>query len=393
MKRTIEIYPLVFIVLASALLSMGFQEMQSEAAAGAAKVFSENCSVSGCHTGPFPAQGLNLDRDRFQDSLIGVPSREVSDLKLVDTQNPEKSYLLMKIKGSEGIEGQQMPAYAPPLEPEEIGAVEKWVRSLEGTQVEAAEPYAKNIVRKPAFWGTRLVNLPTPRSIGGGDVLFRVSHRFFPAAKEGYDVFYGLDGPASILLGLGYGFTEKLSLILSRANVSKEFELALKWSWMDGEAAETNSPFSLALLGSVSLVTLSLPNKKTFREENFRLNMQASLAYRLHPAVSLLLVPGYSTNTNPAEDSAQGTLSLGLGGRVMIIDDLSVLLEWIPVLAGYSLDSWGWGLGVEKKIGGHVFQVFALNSVGITTPQYITGGEFRIGEGEFRFGFTIFRWF
>jgi len=244
---------------------------------------------------------------------------------------------------------------------------------------------------KPAFWGTRLVNLPTSRSIGEGDWLFRVSHRFYPAAKEGYDALYGLDGPASVLLGIGYGFSDRTSMSLSLANAYKEWELALKWKMMD--LSRTETPLSLALRGSLSLITLSHPGKKIFRQNNLRVNVQASLAYRVHPSVSLLLVPGYSTNTDPADESYQGTLSLGLGGRVLIFDDFSLLLEWIPVLSGYSLESAGWGVGLEKKIGGHVFQVFALNSAGISTSQYVPGGDFRIVDGEFRFGFTIFRWF
>ncbi len=391
MKRGIEIYTFVLVVLASAGISVGFQGLRSATVIEASHIFVKNCSLSGCHQGQFPPMGLNLGKDQFQDSLINVPSQEVPRLKLVNTQNPEQSYLLMKISGSEGIVGKQMPLNSPPLEPEEILALESWVQSLEGLDVKERMASAKNKVQKPAFWGTRVVNLPTPRSIGKGKVLFRLSHRFFPAVKEGYDAFYGLDGPASMLLGFGYGFSDKIGLTLSRANVSKEFEVALKWTLIDQSG--TDGPISIAILGGTSLITLPLQGKKTFRSENTRHNIQASLAYKVSPSISLLLVPGYSTNTNPAEESSQGTLYLGLGGRVKIINDFSVLLEWIPVLSGYSFESLGWGFGVEKKIGGHVFQVFVLNSIGITTPQFVPGGEFRISEGEFRIGFNIFRWF
>lgn len=391
MKRRKDIYPVAFLILLTAVLSLAFQELESEAAAGAWDIFDKNCSVSSCHEGSYPPQGLSLEKERFQDSLIGVPSREIPTLKLVDTEYPGQSYLLMKIKGSEGIAGSRMPANSPPLEAEEISAIERWVQSLEDSGTPEKTPPERNRVMKPAFWGTRLVNLPTSRSIGEGDWLFRVSHRFYPAAKEGYDSLYGLDGPASVLLGIGYGFSDRTSMSLSLANAYKEWELALKWKMMD--LSRTETPLSLALRGSLSLITLSHPGKKIFRQDNLRVNVQASLAYRVHPSVSLLLVPGYSSNTDPADESYQGTLSLGLGGRVLIFDDFSLLLEWIPVLSGYSLESAGWGVGLEKKIGGHVFQVFALNSAGISTSQYVPGGDFRISDGEFRFGFTIFRWF
>ena len=392
MKFRDNIFLFGFFLVAFLLLSLGFQKVQSTFETEVERILSENCSTSGCHTGAYPPQGLNLNETQFPASVIDVPSQEVPNLKLVDPQNPDQSYLLIKIKGSEGIKGRQMPAYAQPLEPEEISTIEKWVQNLEDSDVQGETNTLRNKIQKPAFWGTRLVNLPTARSIGKGNFLFRVSHRFFPAVKEGYDVFYGLNGPASVLLGFGYGFSDKLNLTLSRANESQEFEFALKYICFNQDE-NREEPFSLAFLGSLSLLTLSIPGENTFRSENFRVNLQSTLSYKVNQSISLLLVPGYSTNTNPSEESNQGTLSLGLGGRAMIIDDLSVLLEWIPVLAGYSLDSWGWGLGIEKKIGGHVFQVFALNSVGITTPQFVPGGKFRIGEGEFRFGFTIFRWF
>lgn len=391
MKRRIEIYIIVFVLLVTAGISAGFQELKSATAIEASKIFMNNCSLSGCHQGQFPPMGLNLGKDQFQDSLINVPSQEIPSLKLVNTQNPEQSYLLMKIRDSEGIVGKQMPLNSPSLEPEEIFALQSWVHSLKGLDVKERTVPTKNKVHKPAFWGTRVVNLPTPRSIGQGKLLFRLSHRFFPAVKEGYDAFYGLDGPASMLLGLGYGFSDKIGLTLSRANVFKEFELALKWTLID--QSDTDGLISIAILGGTSLITLPLQGKKTFRSENTRYNLQASMAYKISPSISILLVPGYSTNTNPTEESSQGTFYLGFGGRVHIIKDFSVLLEWIPVLSGYSFEPSGWGFGLEKKIGGHVFQVFILNSVGITTPQYVPGGEFRISKGEFRLGFNIFRWF
>ncbi len=392
MKLRNNIFLFGFFFVVFSLFSMGIQKVRSTLETGVVKILTENCSTSGCHTGAYPPQGLNLDETQFPASVIDVPSQEIPNLKLVDPQNPDQSYLLMKIKGSEGIKGRQMPAYAQPLKPEEISAFEKWVQNLEDSNDQGEKKTTENKIQSPAFWGTRLVNLPTARTIGKGNFLFRVSHRFFPAVKEGYDVFYGLNGPASVLLGFGYGFTDKLDLTLFRANESQEFEFAVKYICFNQDG-EREDPFSLALLGGFSLITLSVPGKNTFRDENFRVNLQSALSYKVNRSISLLLVPGYSTNTNPSQESGQGTLSLGLGGRAMIINDLSVLLEWIPVLAGYSFDSWGWGLGIEKKIGGHVFQVFALNSVGMTTPQFVPGGNFRIDEGEFRFGFTIFRWF
>ena len=79
--------------------------------------------------------------------------------------------------------------------------------------------------------------------------------------------------------------------------------------------------------------------------------------------------------------------------RYLIFNDFSLLLELIPVISGYKADFIGWSAGFEKKIGGHVFQVFILNSTGLTAPQYLPGGDLDLFAGDFRLGFSIYRWF
>jgi len=46
-------------------------------------------------------------------------------------------------------------------------------------------------------------------------------------------------------------------------------------------------------------------------------------------------MPAYFSNVNHWEADPEGTFALGLGGRFMVIEDLSLIAEWVPVLAGY----------------------------------------------------------
>ena len=390
-----KIVPLFF-VCASIVLSYGFkaQKKSSDLQTEVARIFKKSCSVSGCHSGKYPPLNLSLEEDKYFNILVNTASQERKELKLVDTVNPEKSYLLMKIKGNKDIVGNRMPANSPPLEEEEISTIEGWILSLKGkAQVEKKQDKAiKTGLQKPDFWGTRLINLPTTRSIGKGDVLFRISHRYFPAVKDGYDTFFGLDGPAAILLSLGYGLTDNFSFTLARSNRFKEIELSIKWTFLE-QGKIQNLPFSAALNFGGSLVTQSQPGKKIWRSENVRMNLQLSLSHKLNDSLSFLLVPSYSSNANQWEVSSEGTFALGTGVRFSFTNDLSLLLEWMPVLSGYKANSSGWGLGLEKKIGGHVFQVFVLNTPGLTSPQYLPGGDFCLKNSEFRLGFNIFRWF
>jgi len=95
--------------------------------------FKNHCAVSGCHKGQFPKKKLNLEPEKFYDAIVDVPSLQIDSLKLVDTKSPERSYLLMKIKGEQGIVGDRMPIDAPPLKAEEIEVIEKWIQALKAT--------------------------------------------------------------------------------------------------------------------------------------------------------------------------------------------------------------------------------------------------------------------
>lgn len=238
---------------------------------------------------------------------------------------------------------------------------------------------------KPAFWGTRLINLPTTTAMEAKDVLFRVSHRFYGPVDEGYDTFFGLDSGANVFFGLGYGITDRLGISVGRARLYNEWELGLDWLAVEQGLTE-GLPFSAAVHAGFDWVTME-------GSGNLKWNVQVSLSRQVSKRLSFLVVPALSTNTNFWELDPEGTFSVGLGSRYMIAEDLSLILEWTPVIAGYKDVQNGWGLGVEKKIGGHVFQVFVTNSFGLTASQFIPGGDLRLGDLDFRFGFNIFRTF
>lgn len=91
-------------------------------------IFSEHC-IS-CHGDRRPSAGLGLSTEADLAALTRTTSSEVDTLMLVVPGHPEASYLLMKIKGSDGIIGNRMPLGAKPLSDTDVGAVEQWIRSL-----------------------------------------------------------------------------------------------------------------------------------------------------------------------------------------------------------------------------------------------------------------------
>ena len=109
--------------------------IKSHAEEKVATLFKKFCSVAGCHQGQYPKKKLNLEPDKFYNATVDMPSLQVDSLKLVDTKNPEQSYLLKKVNGESGIVESRMPVDAPPLKEEEIEIIKNWIFNLaENTQ-------------------------------------------------------------------------------------------------------------------------------------------------------------------------------------------------------------------------------------------------------------------
>ncbi|MDH4197146.1 MAG: hypothetical protein OEW05_07055 [Candidatus Aminicenantes bacterium] len=90
-------------------------------------VFRDNCIR--CHKGKFPPRGLNLEAANLPGTIVGVPSAERPELRLVDPGRPESSYLLKKVTAAPDIEGKSMPP-GKPLDPADVGLIREWVQGL-----------------------------------------------------------------------------------------------------------------------------------------------------------------------------------------------------------------------------------------------------------------------
>lgn len=300
----------------------------------------------------------------------------------------------MKVKGDPGIKGSQMPLDLGALTRQEIDAITQLINALAkgipGQYSRKAEAPSIPAKKLPTFAAPQLVNLPTTRMIGKKNGLFRVSHRFQPAIETGYDTFYGLDGPAAVLLSFGYGLGDRLNLTIGRTNSLQTLESSVKWLVFDNRD-RSRHPLALALISGASVITQDISGNSSVNRWKF--NFQLSLSWQLSDRFAFLLSPGYSTNTDHWADDPEGTLALGIGAKFMLFNNFSIIGEGVPVISGYRGDSFAWGMGLEYKIGKHVFQGFIQNSIGLTTDQFIAGRYFLPDDRRVRFGFNLFRYF
>lgn len=126
------------------------QDARAELDAKVIKIFSRSCATGGCHSGEHPKMELDLSAGALPASLVDVPARQAGDLKLIDSQDPAKSYLLLKLTGGKGMKGKKMPIKAQELSAEELASVSAWVAWFAGSGAaadSAAAPAAPSGVK------------------------------------------------------------------------------------------------------------------------------------------------------------------------------------------------------------------------------------------------------
>lgn len=128
MKRTVPVVVGVLFVLAVSAWT------EQTIPGNVVSLFQKRCAV--CHKGKTPPQGLSFEPTQIA-AAIDAPSREMPDLKIIDTAAPEASYILKKVRRESGIKGKPMP---PPkaLEADELKVLETWVLGLEKFPVPAS---------------------------------------------------------------------------------------------------------------------------------------------------------------------------------------------------------------------------------------------------------------
>ena len=99
-----------------------FARIQSE-------IFTPTCAKAGCHAASAASAGLVLEAGRSHGELVNRSATE-SGLDRVEPGNPERSYLILKLRGDPSITGQRMPLDGPPyLTPDRIDGIAAWIRA------------------------------------------------------------------------------------------------------------------------------------------------------------------------------------------------------------------------------------------------------------------------
>jgi len=236
-----------------------------------------------------------------------------------------------------------------------------------------------------------IVALPTTLRMPKYKGAFRVTHRFSRGLGSGslgdlVEDFFGLDSSAGIALEFRFGLAPGLQASVHRTN-GKVIQLLGQYNVMKQDAGR---PIGLDVLVSVE-------GKRNLTEDHSGA-IGLVLSRKVGSVGSIYLEPIFVANTSrvPSElSSDEHTVLLGIGARLRVRPTVAVVGEFIPRVAGYSPRDHPWAIGLEKRVGGHSFQINVGNSYWTTFGTMASGGisENREKGDNWLIGFNITRKF
>jgi len=230
-----------------------------------------------------------------------------------------------------------------------------------------------------------IVNLPTTLRVPRFKSAFRVTHRFARPLGAGdfgslAEDLFGLDSGAQIGLEYRFGLMRGLQAGIYRTS-NRTIEFFTQYSALQQRDN-----------GFVGLdVVASIDGTNNFRD-SYSPALGVVVSHELGTHGALYVEPIWVNNSNPlpsdlADDNS--ALLIGLGARVRIRPTVYLVGEFIPRV-GYDPGVNHGTFGIEKRAGGHVFQLNVSNGFGTTMGQLARGGT---GSEDWYLGFNISRKF
>ena len=238
----------------------------------------------------------------------------------------------------------------------------------------------------PAQPDFTVINLPTTLRLPRHKSGFRVTHRFARPLGSGdfgslLEDFFGLDSGAQIGLEFRYSLIRKSQLGIHRTS-DRTIEFFGQYDLID---QDDDTAFGLAAYASID-------GTNNFRD-SYTPGFGAIVSHEFGNHGAVYAMPMFLNNSNllPAgEGDENDTFLIGLGVRLRLRPTVYVLAEYTPRVAGYKPREDLLSFGIEKRAGGHSFQLNFHNGFGTTMGQIARGG---ISNDDWFIGFNISRKF
>jgi hypothetical protein len=229
--------------------------------------------------------------------------------------------------------------------------------------------------------------LPTTLRMPAGTFAFRLTHRFARPIASGsagdfFADFFGFDGAARIGLELRYGIRPGTQVTVHRTN-NRAIQLLGQQQLM---GQREGRPLSIDAVVAVE-------GSDNFSED-FGTTIAGVVSHRIKTRATLYVEPIMVFNANPAEAlnaEPDYTVVLGVGGRLRLGESkVYIVAEVAPRLGGYQPGVDHASFGLERRAGGHLFQITVSNALGTTLRQVAQGG---FDRRDWFIGFNLSRRF
>jgi hypothetical protein len=235
----------------------------------------------------------------------------------------------------------------------------------EPAEVEQEEDDASLRLAEPEY---RLVNVPTTLVLPRNGMSFDLTHRFSENLARGSfgdhaGRLFGLDAGALIGLEFRFGIARHVQAAVYRTSIDRTFQFHGKY---DAVRQRTGVPLAVSAL-------LSVEGADNFTDD-YAPAIGAVVSRTFGDRAALYASPIWVRNTGPLAEATRTTTLVGLGGRVRIGATVYLLAEVSPRLSGYKPGKPEFGFGIEKRAGGHLFQLNFTNTSATTYRQLARGG-------------------
>ena len=229
-----------------------------------------------------------------------------------------------------------------------------------------------------------IITLPTTLRLPQFKSAFRVTHRFGRPLGAGdfgdlLEDFFGLDSGAQIGLEYRFGIIRGAQIGIHRTS-DRTIEFFGQYSVLQQQNIG---------IGLDAVATIEGTNNF---KDSYTPSLGIVVSRELGEVGALYLQPRWVNNSNPLPSELtddNDTFFLGLGARIRIRPTVYIVGEFIPRL-GYEPGVHHGTFGIEKRAGGHLFQLNFSNGFGTTMGQVARGGT---ASDDWYLGFSISRKF
>lgn len=231
-----------------------------------------------------------------------------------------------------------------------------------------------------------VITMPTTLRVPRYKSSFRVTHRFTRSLGSGdvgslVEDLFGLDSGAQIGLEYRFGLMRGTQAGIHRTS-DRTIEFFAQHDLMQ---QRDGRPVSLAVIGTVD-------GTNNFRDR-YSPAIGVTLSREIPRVGAVYLQPVWVNNSSPLPSELtddNDTFLVGVGTRLRVRPTVYVVAEIIPRVTGHDPGVHQAAFGLEKRAGGHAFQLSFSNGFGTTMGQIARGGT---ANDDWYLGFHISRKF